>query len=183
VRAGRRLVSALPYLAVLAAAVCLLYLAGQIDYVAPRGRVGPDFWPRAVLWFLVLVCVYETAKRILFAGAAEVEGVQQALLRAAGEVEGKKRGHGWRLAAGVAATLAYVLLVDVLGFFLSTFAFIAAFIVIGGQAGLRAPLMSGAIGSLVFVTVFMKIVYVSLPLGQGPFRAVSVGLMSVLGVR
>lgn len=181
--AGRRYLSASPYVAVLAAAVFLLYLTGRIDYVAPRGRIGPDFWPRAILWFLVLVCVYEAAKRLLFTGAAGVEGVQQALLRAAGEAEGWKRGHAWRLMAGVAATLAYVLLVNVFGFFLSTFAFIAAFIAIGGQAGLRAPLISGALGSLAFVVIFMKIVYVSLPLGQGPFRAVSVGLMSVLGVR
>ena len=181
--AGSRYVSALPYVAVLAAAVLFLYLTARIDYVAPRGRIGPDFWPRAVLGLLVLVCAYEIVKRVLFARAEAVVGVTQALLRAVGEGGGQKRGKLWRLIAGVAATLAYVLLVNVFGFFLSTFAFIAAFIVIGGYGRLGEVLALAALGSLAFVVVFVKIVYVSMPLGMGPFRAVSVALMSVLGIR
>ena len=51
-----------------------------------------------------------------------------------------------------------------------------------GQAQ-GVALMAAGIGSLVLVTIFMKIVYVSLPLGEGPFRAVSVTLMGALGIR
>jgi putative tricarboxylic transport membrane protein len=39
------------------------------------------------------------------------------------------------------------------------------------------------LGSLAFVFVFMKIVYVSLPLGIGPFQAVSVAILAALGIR
>lgn len=183
VDAGRRWVSALPYVAVLAAAAVFLYLTGRIDYVAPRGRIGPDFWPRAILGLLVIVCVYEVAKRVLFARAEGVVGVTQALLQEAGEDGKRKRGHVLRLLGGVGATLAYVFLVSVFGFFLSTFAFITGFIVIGGHGRLRQAVAAGAVGSLVFVVVFMKFVYVSVPLGMGPFRAVSVALMAVLGIR
>ena len=185
VNAGRRYLSALPYVAVLAAAAFFLYLASRIDFTAPRGRIGPDFWPRAVLGLMVLVCVYEIVKRVMFTRADEVVGVAQALLQAAGEEEDAGQGQGslWRLLGGGAATLAYVLLVSVFGFFLSTFAFIAAFIVLGGYGRWGVALMAAGIGSLVLVTIFMKIVYVSLPLGEGPFRAVSVTLMGALGIR
>ena len=185
VSAGRRYVSALPYVAVLAAGAFFLYLTSRIDFSAPRGRIGPDFWPRAVLGLMVLVCVYEIVKRVLFARAEAVVGVAQALLWAAGEdgEADRKRGSLWRLLGGIAATLAYVLLVSVFGFFLSTFAFLAAFIVLGGYGRWGVALMTAGIGSLVLVIIFMKIVYVSLPLGEGPFRAVSVALMGALGIR
>jgi putative tricarboxylic transport membrane protein len=37
-------------------------------------------------------------------------------------------------------------------------------------------------GSLAFVFVFMRIVYVSLPLGVGPFQKLSLWILAVLGV-
>jgi putative tricarboxylic transport membrane protein len=39
------------------------------------------------------------------------------------------------------------------------------------------------IGSFLFVLVFMKIVYVSLPLGVAPFQAVSLAILAMLGIR
>ena len=81
------------------------------------------------------------------------------------------------------ATLAYVLLVGVLGFFLATAAYLAAFVAVGGYRrwGVIAACALG--GSLAMVVVFMKIVYVSLPLGAGPFRAFSISVLVLLGVR
>jgi putative tricarboxylic transport membrane protein len=38
-------------------------------------------------------------------------------------------------------------------------------------------------GALVFMFVFMKIVYLSLPLGVGPFEAISLALMRLMGIR
>jgi hypothetical protein len=34
----------------------------------------------------------------------------------------------------------------------------------------------------VLAVVFLKVAYISLPLGEGPFRALSLGLLRVLGV-
>ncbi len=44
-------------------------------------------------------------------------------------------------------------------------------------------LASSLLGSLAFVFVFMKIVYVSLPLGVEPFSQVSLLLMRLMGIR
>jgi putative tricarboxylic transport membrane protein len=38
-------------------------------------------------------------------------------------------------------------------------------------------------GSLAFMFVFQKVVYLSLPIGQPPFAALSLALMRLMGIR
>lgn len=189
-----RLARAAPYALLLAVASVLYYFTLGIDTSTAAGRIGPDFWPRAVLGLLAVVCVYELAKSFLSADARSAGGMLQnylldhwgvandALMEATSP-QSPARPSVLRLVLGMSATLAYVLLVDVLGFFLATAAYLAAFIALGGYRrwGVIGACALG--GSLAMVVVFMKIVYVSLPLGAGPFRLVSVGLLAALGVR
>jgi putative tricarboxylic transport membrane protein len=79
--------------------------------------------------------------------------------------------------------VAYVVLIDRLGFFLCTFAYLAAFAWIGRYRRPLVVLASSLIGSLLFMFVFMKVVYVSLPLGQEPFSQVTFLLMRLMGIR
>jgi len=178
-----RLARAAPYFLVLAAAGALYGFALGIDTSAAGGRIGPDFWPRAVLAILALVCVYELAKSFLAGRTDSPGGLLQSYLVESADAEAAPAPSAARLAGGIGATLAYVLLVSVLGFFLATAAFLSAFIAIGGYRRWGVVAACGAGGSLALVIVFMKVVYVSLPLGAGPFRAVSIALLSLLGVR
>jgi hypothetical protein len=182
----RRLARAAPYALLLAIAGGLYVQAAHIEYVGPEGRIGPDFWPRAILTLLAMVCAYELAKSLLVAGAHSTGGMLQHLMDTAagpGAAEPRSRPSLARLALGIGATLAYVLLVDVLGFFVSTAAFLFAFILIGGYRRAGVAAACALAGSLAMVVVFMKLVYISLPLGAGPFRALSIGLLALLGVR
>lgn len=52
----------------------------------------------------------------------------------------------------------------------------------GYEKRLRAALIA-AIGAFVFFIVFQRLVYVSLPMGAGPFRDLTLALMALLGVR
>ncbi|HEX6317852.1 MAG TPA: tripartite tricarboxylate transporter TctB family protein [Burkholderiales bacterium] len=180
-----RLARAAPYALLLAVAGALYAAALRIEYIGPAERIGPDFWPRAILGLLAAVCVYEIAKSFLAAGARSTGGMLQHFLDEAtgAEGEGAQRPSFARLALAVAATLGYVMLVPVLGFFLATAAYLAGFIALGGYRrwGVVAACSLG--GSLATVVVFMKVVYVSLPLGMGPFRLLSIALLQVLGVR
>ena len=128
-----RLARAAPYVLLLAVAGALYAAALRIDYVGPADRIGPDFWPRAVLILLAAVCVYEIAKSLVATQARSAGGMLQLYLDTApAGTGGGQRPSAARAALAIGATLAYVLLVGVLGFFLATAAFLAGFIALGG---------------------------------------------------
>ena len=86
------------------------------------------------------------------------------------------------LAGGIALIAAYVLAVPYTGFFVTTALFLGIFPWIGG---LRRPVLSAVMGiggALALVVIFMRVAYISLPLGEGPFRALSLALMRAIGV-
>jgi putative tricarboxylic transport membrane protein len=184
-----RIARAAPYAVLLGVAAWLFAIAGRIDYLGPPERIGPTFWPKAILALLAALCGYEIVKSLFFASRRSVSGVLQTLMEDAaastGDAEGSTapRPSLARLGAGIAATLVYVFGVEWLGFFAATALFLAAFVLIGGFRRWGVALAVGALGSLGMVVIFMKVVYVSLPLGAGPFRALSLALLAVLGVR
>lgn len=176
----QRLARALPYVVAGALAGYLLYDALHIQYHARAGTLGPDFWPAAILVLAIIVCVVE-AGRIMVTGAAASEGVLEGLAGEPPAVQTQR--HPWVLLAGMGATLAYVELVQILGFFLATVAYLTAFIALGGYRRWKITAAVSIIGALVLMFVFMKLVYVSLPIGVAPFNTVTFLLMQLMGVR
>jgi putative tricarboxylic transport membrane protein len=176
-----RLKSLAPYAALFGAAVYLYREAGAFASAARPGQLGPDFWPRAVLILLMIVCGCAIVRRAFFVRvprtAPPVTDNDEA-----GEAAAVRR-YPWLLVAVIALTIAYVLALDWLGFFVATALYLALFMVVGCYRRARVIVGSSVVGSLAFVYVFMKIVYVSLPLGRGPFKALSVWLLALLGVR
>jgi len=124
---------------------------------------------------------------LTFNGAAgAASGLLQSLMaRAADDADGvhiADRSPGLLL-GGIAVTIAYVLVVDVIGFFVATALYLAAFMRVGRYRRYGVIALASVTGSLAFVVVFMRIVYVSLPPGVGPFRDLSFGLLALLGVK
>jgi putative tricarboxylic transport membrane protein len=76
-----------------------------------------------------------------------------------------------------------VALVTPVGFFLCTAAYLALFLWIGGYRRPLAVAAMSVLGSLTLMFIFMKLVYVSLPIGQPPFSEVMLGLMQLMGIR
>jgi putative tricarboxylic transport membrane protein len=179
-----RLLRASPYIVVQLAAMYLYQLAGRIDFPAAPGRIGPDFWPKSILVLLGLVCVYEIIKNLLIGETFTAAGLLEKLMKDSGEVEGeeKLRSYPLLLGGGIVLTIIYVLTISSLGFFLATVAYLALFMVIGRYRNWTVIAVSSLLGSLALVFIFMKVVYVSLPLGVEPFSAVSLLLLRVMGV-
>ena len=165
------------YAALLALAAFLYHDAGAFAALGRAGQLGPDAWPKAVLALLMFVCAFEIGRRMLSWRHAAVEAKPEAN---AGEPEAPR--YPWLLAAGVAITILYVPGVELLGFFTCTVLYLAAFMWIGRYRSVPVIAASSLVGALAFVVVFMKVVYVSLPLGAGPFRAISIWLLGVLGI-
>lgn len=179
-----------PYGIVLAAAAGLYVAAGQFDFTARPGRLGPDVWPRAILLLTMLTCAFEIVKLVVRRKSAEeVEGLLELIQEESAEAhvydapEEAPAAYLHLLLAGIGLTVAYVYLIDKLGFFLDTLAFMLLFMLIGRYRKLKVAIAVALIGSLTFMFVFMKIVYVSLPIGVAPFSAVSLALMQLMGIK
>jgi putative tricarboxylic transport membrane protein len=178
-----------PYVVVFAIAAYLYFQARQIDFAAPGGRIGPDFWPKVILLLAMATCAYEVAKNLLFRKAGrELPGVLQSIVEEAPDEPGdlpveEQRFYPHLLLIGVVLTVGYVLAIETLGFFLCTFLYLAGFMLVGRYRRIGVVLATSLAGSLVFMFVFMKIVYVSLPLGQAPFSEISFFLMRLMGIR
>ncbi|HYC36117.1 MAG TPA: tripartite tricarboxylate transporter TctB family protein [Usitatibacter sp.] len=175
----------LPYGLMLAVSGWLYWVATRID-VDTGGRITPAAWPKAIIVFMALLCLYEIVKRLL---SGTENRAQTTFLPDAEEVaeQEEKRGlapvsRPWMLAGGIGLITLYVILVPFAGFFLSTVLFLAAFPLAGG---FKRPVFAatlGIAGGFLLIVVFMRVAYISLPLGVGPFRDVSLGLMRLIGV-
>jgi putative tricarboxylic transport membrane protein len=174
-----KLRSLAPYAALFAIAVYLYHDAGAFAAAGRPGELGPDVWPRAVLVLLMVVCGLETVRRTFFVA---VGAVRAPAVEGAAADDTSVQRFRWCLAGGIALTIAYVLALDWLGFFVSTVLYLALFMLVGRYRRGRVIAATSIVGSLAFVYVFMKIVYVSLPLGRGPFKALSLWILAMLGV-
>ena len=179
-----RLLRAAPYIVLQLAAMYFYQVAGRIEFPAAPGRIGPDFWPKSILVLLGLVCVYEIIKNLLIGETVTAAGLLEKFMKDSGEVEGEEtqRSYPLLLASVIVLTVIYVVTVSSLGFFLATIAYLALFMIIGRYRNWTVIAVSSLLGSLTLVFIFMKVVYVSLPLGVEPFSAVSLWLLRVMGV-
>lgn len=172
----------LPHGLLLVATVFLYWAATNIQANVGAGRLGPDAWPKAIIVFMGLLCAWEMARRLAMrrrdgAAPAVAPGVG-----AGDDPQSTPAMHAGKLVAGAGLVFAYVIAVPWLGFFVATVVFLAAFPWFGGM---RRPVLTTALGlagGLALVIVFMRVAYISLPLGEGPFRALSLALLSAIGV-
>jgi len=184
--ARARIGAAAPYGVLLGLAAYLFRVADHLDFTRTEGRLGPDFWPKAILALLMVTCGYELLRRLLRAPGGQPES---AVIGEATTVEDMEpeaappARHPYLLWSGAGLTLLYVASLEVLGFFTSTFLYMLIFMRLGRYRRWPVVITTSLCGSLVFMFVFMKIVYVSLPLGSEPFSAVSLLLMRLMGIR
>ncbi|MCX7146142.1 MAG: tripartite tricarboxylate transporter TctB family protein [Sulfuritalea sp.] len=178
----------LQYLIVLAIAVGLFVGTSQIGGGASGAdQLGPAFWPRLILGLAICVCVFE----IGFRQFTDMEGMSGLLAqvtsemeRVEGEVEEEPgEANPLRLISGVILTLLYVWVMPLIGFTIATLLYTALFIRMGGYRKLGVTAVVSVLGTLLLVFLFMKVVYVSLPLGKGVFGEISIALLPLLGIR
>src|SRR5665213_9542 len=57
----------LPYALVFGVAAFLLYRAQHFEFTAPADQVGPDSWPKLILYMIMATSAFEGARRLLTA--------------------------------------------------------------------------------------------------------------------
>jgi putative tricarboxylic transport membrane protein len=183
-----RLLAIIPHTVMLAVSALLYFAATLIEVPGSRSsaRIGPDFWPKFVIGAMAALCIYEIIKRLVFGSSSTATGLTQGLNRPPDEADRELAGrepqdHSGKLLAGMALVAVYVAGVAYVGFFVATWLFVALFSWIGG---VRRPIIVavvGLAGALTLLVAFMRVAYVSLPLGVGPFKAVSLALLHLIG--
>jgi len=170
--------SAFPYIIGFAVAALLFYFAQQIQYAPRPGMLGPAFWPKMAICLMAAACLFEIG-RILAGSKSEMHGIADALERDDGEQQAI--AYPTLLIGGIALVTVYAALVDVLGFLLSTFLFLSAFMYLGRY---RKHLVVWSISAGVTVLaalIFIRFAYVSLPRGVPPFDVVTDFIRIILG--
>jgi putative tricarboxylic transport membrane protein len=169
----------IPYAMVFGVAAFLLYRAEHFDFTAPVNQVGPDSWPKLVLYMIMATSAFEGARRLLSSrrnrSAAPVVPIVESPF--------EREPADMRIVfTCVAASLVYLALFEIVGFFSDTIVFVLALIWIGGFRRFWTALAVSIATTLLFMLIFLRVIYVALPIGTGPFEWLSTSLMRLLGV-
>jgi putative tricarboxylic transport membrane protein len=185
----RRFQQGLPYVVALAVFAGLWYLTMQLPHDASSGRFGPGAWPKGILLLAIATSIYALVTRVGAGDKPKVDDVIVSIAKSADSVRDQtaedddEPKYPRLLWTGIALTVGYVVLLPVLGFFLDTLLYMGSFMYAGGyRRRLAVPAIS-VLGTLVLMFVFMKVVYVSLPVGQSPFSHVTFALMELMAIR
>jgi hypothetical protein len=171
---AHRVWSALPYAVLLAFAAWFYRIAGHITYNHQGDNLGPDFWPRMALAAMMIICLVQGARLLIFGRADE----EPAITAEPAEESEAPRSH-LLLGLGLLLTIGYGAFVPILGFALATFLFMALFMYAGGYRRHLVIWLWSLIGTAALVLLFQKVVYVSLPRGTAPFDGVTDLLLSM----
>jgi len=182
---GSRIAHAAPYALVGAGAGYLYYVATGIQYHARAGVLGPEVWPKALLACVIALCLWQIVTALWSGRRGEAAGVLEELMEeaAAEPAAGAAESHPWILLGGMGLSALYVWSVTRLGFFTATVLYLVAFIALGGYRRWGVIAAVSVIGTLLLFFFFVRVVYVSLPIGEEPFAQVTLALMKLLGVR
>lgn len=169
----------LPEVVVLA--LCAFLWSATADWSSTVGGPGPAFFPRILIGLLALAMLVRLLHEV-----REIRGkVTPDLDENAAPEEGAEFDtslmNNRRVLLAVALSVGYVFATLYLGWVIATFVVTVVFLVLAGKRNLLIVVPLGLIFSLGLAYVFVKVVYISLPTGVGPFDAATVLLFELLG--
>jgi putative tricarboxylic transport membrane protein len=163
--------SVLPYVVGLGIAIALYISAGQFEYSAREGQLGPGAWPRLAILLLGASCLFELGRRLI-AGNRDATGFIEVFDREPDAAEPEPTYPGL-LIGGVVLMGIYAVAVPYLGFILGTFLFLAAFMYVGRFRDHRVIWGASFLVTVLCGVLFLRIAYVSLPRGIAPFDRIT----------
>lgn len=172
--------SLLPYVVGLAIAITLYIYAGQFEYTAREGQLGPGTWPRLAILLMGAACLFELGRRII-AGNRDATGFIEVFDREPDAVEAEPV-YPSLLIGGVVLMGIYAVAIPYLGFILGTFLFLAAFMYVGRYRDHRVIWGASAAVTILCGVLFLRIAYVSLPRGIAPFDKITDVFFAIPGL-
>jgi hypothetical protein len=175
-----KVTQALPYVVGLVIAGGLFFYLGHIDYTPRPGHLGPEAWPRAAVVLMGVACLFEMV-RIGLSGNAVTESDADEF-DATGEMASGEPKFPLLLVGGIGLVMVYAVALPVLGFVLTTFLFVAAFIYLGRYRRHAVVWTFSAVMTALMAILFLRIAYVSLPRGIPPFDRIADLFLLIPGI-
>jgi putative tricarboxylic transport membrane protein len=181
-----RLISILPHSTLLLVAALLYLAALQIEAPVRMSatHIGPAAWPKFILGCMALLCCYEIIKRLFASPKAIITPLPKRAEAMADEDSVPVHdapAYTVKLFTGFALMVGFVLSAPYLGFFAATSIFLGGFAWVGGFRKPFLAVLIAVVGATTLLLMFMRIAYVSLPLGVGPFHALSTLMLRTVG--
>jgi len=151
-------------------------------FTSTIGGPGPALYPRVLIALLALSMVVRIVQQVREdrRGIA-AEDADEAPLEEGAEFDASLMS-GRRVAVAIALSVGYVFATLFLGWVVATFVFTIVFLVLAGKRNLLIVVPTALALSVGLAYVFVRIVYISLPTGVGPFDLATVWLFELLGI-
>lgn len=148
-------------------------LAGRMDNFSVPGQLGPFFWPKAILIFLMISC--------------GIKGLEIAFPPSPGPGPAANDPprfdvHYPRLIYLIALLLGVVLATQTIGFPLANFFFLWLFMYAAGMRKKFYLLATSLIGTIILLYLFVKVVYLPLPKGYWFFYDLTLFFYRILRI-
>jgi putative tricarboxylic transport membrane protein len=156
--------------------IILFFLLGSIflfnattkfPALGARTQVGPAFWPQILLgWIILLACIWLLKFFVSkYKRAPGTPGITPA------DAMGKQGLT--RLVLVIALCLAYVFIIDISGFLISTFIFQILILLVLGTRKMTTIIVTPSLLTAALFGIFIKILHTPLPRGTGVFYTFS----------
>jgi hypothetical protein len=182
-----RLRKALPFVVLIVGAAYLYWRTLGFEFQHVPGRLGPDAWPQIALILLIASCLCGLVTAFLPANERSSSQGESDTMLPASPIELVDEGPQGPSRYGLVALafalfLAYPVVLVYLGFPIATFLLMVLFMIVGQWRHALGILASSLIGALVLFYMFRGIVYISLPLGVGPFEDFTLWLSHLMHI-
>ncbi len=170
-----------PYAIVFCGAAFLVYRAQHFEFTATEDQIGPDSWPKLILYMIMATSAFEGARRLLLAWNGDLMRLLAPAMTESLTME-REPADIRIVFSCVAASIIYLALFETVGFFIDTLAFIFALVWIGRFRSFWIATAVSGTATIVFMLIFMRVIFVALPIGEGPFQTISLAVMRLIGV-
>lgn len=160
--------------------LCVVLLVQSAELTTTADGPGPAFFPRLVLGLLAVALVVRLVAE--WHAPSDQRLFDDEGLVVSDDVVPDLPVSRRRLAVVVALAVGYVVGTVLLGWVLATFLFVVTFLFAAGARRLVVTVPVAAALSVGLAYLFGKVVYLSLPVGEGVFAEVTLRFFEALGV-
>lgn len=151
----------------------LLIIAFQLPDTRSTYIIGPRFWPTLLLVCMLALGVLSLIKTIIKAKLDQKHSEEQEELAEEMAVDGDVDSRGLFIFIMVLVVIGYILLINILGFLISTILFMYLGNVLLGTKKQTTSILISLIGTVLLLFVFSNLLSIPLPRGAGVFNDLS----------